>query len=295
MKSRDIWQLFGQEGGGDNEVAGVCDSSTPIVGHLTFISVPPPDAGEFTASHPGTVFLVPLDTRITWSDNCIPVPRPRLAFAVASQAVIGRRPAPGIASTAIIDSSAVIDPTASIGHFTLVEADVTIGPGTAIASHVRIHAGVTIGSDCSIGNHTSIGSSGFGFEVAADGQPIRLAHVGGVTLGDRVEIGTHVAIAQGTIKPTIIGSDVKIDDAVFIAHNVTIRDAAFVIAGASVCGGATIGMHAWISPESTIINKATVGDNAMVGLGAVVVSDVPENEIVAGVPARSHGQRPGRE
>lgn len=292
MKSREVWQLLGQVGGAETEIVGVCESSAPRPNHLAFIRTEGIDAVAIVEDHRDTTFLVPR-SKDNWPGNCLAVANPRLAFAVIAREVVGGRAVPGIASTAVVHPSAKIHESASIGHFTFIESEVQVGSGTIIGSHVRLHAGVSIGSDCAISNHTSIGSSGFGFEVGGDGRPIRLAHVGGVKVGDRVEIGTHVAIAQGTIQPTLIGSDVKIDDAVFIAHNVQVGEATYVIAGASVCGSVQIGHGAWISPESTIINKAVIGDGALVGLGAVVVSDVAPGVVVAGVPAKVRGDRVG--
>ena len=124
-----------------------------------------------------------------------------------------------------------------------------------------------------------------------EGHPVRLGHMGGVVIGSDVEIGSHVSIAQGTIEPTVISDHAKIDDCVFIAHNVHVGKSSFVIAGAEISGSVTIGERVWISPEVTVINKVSIGDDALVGIGAVVVRDVEENTVVAGVPAKPRGQR----
>ncbi|WP_130860581.1 sugar O-acetyltransferase [Gracilibacillus phocaeensis] len=47
-----------------------------------------------------------------------------------------------------------------------------------------------------------------------------------------------------------------------------------------------IGQHAWIGTAATILPGVTIGDHAVVGAGAVVTKDVPENTVVAGVPAK---------
>ena len=64
-----------------------------------------------------------------------------------------------------------------------------------------------------------------------------------------------------------------------------------MIAGAEISGSVTIGERVWISPEVTVINKVSIGDDALVGIGAVVVRDVEANTVVAGVPAKPRGQR----
>jgi UDP-3-O-[3-hydroxymyristoyl] glucosamine N-acyltransferase len=101
-----------------------------------------------------------------------------------------------------------------------------------------------------------------------------------------VEIGVHCSIAQGTMDPTRIDDYVKIDDCVFIAHNVSVGEGSYVIAGAEISGSVDIGRGVWISPEAAVTNDVTIGDGALVGIGAVVVRDVEPNTVVAGVPAR---------
>jgi len=123
------------------------------------------------------------------------------------------------------------------------------------------------------------------------GRVIRIGHMGGVVIGDEVEIGAHCSIAQGTIEPTQIHDHVKIDDCVFIAHNVCIGENSYIIAGAEISGSADIGRGVWISPEVAVINGVSIGDGAFVGIGAVVIRDVEPDTVVAGVPAKPMGHR----
>ena len=96
----------------------------------------------------------------------------------------------------------------------------------------------------------------------------------------------HGAVARGTIEDTRIDDHVKIDDHVFIAHNVQIGEGSFVIAGAEVSGSVQLGKRVWVAPQVTILNKVKVGDNATLGIGAVVRKDVEAGSTVAGNPAR---------
>lgn len=292
MRVSELFHLFGMapNKGYDAELTGVSDASSPQAGHLSFLRNDGADARSVVTSHPEAFFLVPL-TEDPWPENCLAVGNPRQAYAIASRELVHTPLEIGVADTARIHPNAVIEEGVAIGHYSVIDEAVVVGAGTVIGSHVRLHRGVQVGRGCEIADHSSIGSPGFGFEVDGDGRPLRIAHVGGVVIGDRVEIGTQVAIAQGTVQPTRIDNDVKIDDAVFVAHNAHIGEGAFVIAGANVCGSAVVGAGAWISPGSTIINKAHIGAGALVGLGAVVVGDVAERTIVAGVPARARGNR----
>lgn len=272
------------------EVHGVSPASSPAPRTLSFVNRWDDAARDVVESHPQTLFLVPEHATVD-GQNALGVANPRLAYALVLRDVMDDAGTAVIESTAHVGEHAQIGEGVSIGHFAVVEDGAVVGAGCRIDHHVVIRAGVTLGARVRVGSHTSIGGPGFGFEVDDSGAPVRIGHRGGVLIGDDVEIGSHCSIAQGTIEPTRIHDHVKIDDCVFLAHNVEVGRASFVIAGASVCGSATIGERAWVSPAATIINKATIEDDALVGIGAVVVKDVEANAVVAGVPAKRLGSR----
>ena len=271
------------------EVLGVSPSTTPEPNTLAFLSSWDPSAHDLIEHNPYTLFLIPLDAMS--APNVIAVGNPRLAYALAVQEVLATESEPGVASTAMVAPSARVDRSAFVDHFAVIEEDVEVGPRSSIGSHAVLKSGVRIGTHTRIGSHTVIGGTGFGFEVDDEGTPVRVHHVGGVLIGDEVEIGSHVTIAQGTIEPTRIADHVKIDDCVFVAHNVRVGEASYLIAGAEISGSVVIGRRVWVSPEAAVINKVVIGDDALIGIGAVVTKNVAENTIVAGVPARPLGPR----
>ena len=185
-----------------------------------------------------------------------------------------------------ICSDAYIDPSVSVGCNCSIVGDIKIGANTVIENNVSICNSVTIGHDCLIHSGVVIGSDGFGFAFDDKGVPIKVEHFGGVTIGDRVEIGANTCIDRGTIDDTHIDDDVKIDNLVHIAHNVVLQKGAVVVAGAIVCGSAELGENSYIAPGGIVKNQLHIGDNAFVGLGAVVTKPVEQNSVVAGVPAR---------
>lgn len=288
--STEIAATLGGEITAQFEVNGVSAAHDPRPHTIAFVSRWASKSAASLADHPDTMFLIPADAPGSHPNGC-KVPNPRLAYALVLRDVM---PAPidrVVQHTASVSASAQIGRDVTIGHFAVIEDGVVVGDQSRIDHHVVLKSGVVVGADSSIGSHTSIGGPGFGFELDHDGTPVRLGHRGGVVIGDHVEIGHHCSIAQGTIEPTRIDDHVKIDDCVFLAHNVHVGEAAYIIAGAEVSGSVTIGARAWISPEVTIINKVTIGEDALVGIGAVVVSNVEPNTIVAGVPAKPRGHR----
>lgn len=285
----DVAQALGQELDNETEVRGVSASSAPRPNTLSFVRQWSEDAAATVAGNPDTLFIVP--NGAVSGPNVVTAANPRLAYALAVRDCLRDDAEPEVAPTAAVSDGAKIGDRVSIGHFCVIEDGVEIADGAFIDHHVVLRTGVSVGERTRIGSHTSVGGPGFGFEMDDEGHPVRLGHMGGVVIGSDVEIGSHVSIAQGTIEPTVISDHAKIDDCVFIAHNVHVGKSSFVIAGAEISGSVTIGERVWISPEVTVINKVSIGDDALVGIGAVVVRDVEANTVVAGVPAKPRGQR----
>jgi len=219
--------------------------------------------------------------------SVIRVPDPRQAFAtVARKFFPVPDPEPGVHPSAIVADSAHVDASATVGPFVLIENDCHVGARSVILSHAHLAERTIVGERCLIGSQTVIGQTGFGFETDSDGLPFRIPHRGNVVIGNDVEIGALVSIARGTLASTEVHDHAKIDDHVFIAHNVVVGKGAMVIAGAEVSGSVRIGEGAWIAPQATIRNGIRIGARSTVGLGAVVVKDVAPGTTVLGNPAR---------
>lgn len=184
----------------------------------------------------------------------------------------------------IISSKAKIAENVLIGNYCTIEDNVSIGKNTIIGNNVIIKSNTMIGENCVIQSGVVIGEDGFGF-IEINNKKIRVAHLGGVQIGDFVEIGANTCIVKGTIDNTIIENNVKIDNLCHIAHNIIIRENTAIVAQTLLGGSVKIGENCWIS-TSAIRNQINVGKNSLVGLGSVVVKDVPENSIVYGNPAK---------
>lgn len=184
------------------------------------------------------------------------------------------------------DAEPVIHPTARIGRNVVIGRGVHIGAGTVIYHNAVIGDEVVIGQRCVIKSCAVVGEEGFGFERDAQGKAVRLPHIGTVMIGDEVEVGSLTTVCRGTLGDTILRNGCKIDDHVHIAHNVDVGEDAFVIACAEVSGGVKIGPRAWIAPNACVLNQVTIGADAVVGLGGVVVKSVPDGAVVVGNPAK---------
>lgn len=205
---------------------------------------------------------------------------PRLDFA---RALIFLDTNPGFC---LLNQETYIDPSAKVSASSIIGKGVYIGKNTFIGNNVVIADGVKIGDDCHIKSNAVIGEAGFGFERDSQGIPTRILHFGGVTIGNRVEIGSLNTVCRGTLTNTIIEDDVKTDDHVHIAHNCIIKRGALITASVELSGGVEVGEFSWIGPNTSVIQKATLGSHSFVGIGANVTKSVEAYTTVAGNPAK---------
>lgn len=112
---------------------------------------------------------------------------------------------------------------------------------------------------------------------------VRIPNFGRVLIEDDVEIGSGTVIARGTLENTVIGENTKIDDQVYIAHNVQIGPSSMIVAQASITGSIKVRRQCWIGPNVSIRDRITKGDYSLVGVGAVVVKLVLANYTVAAI------------
>ena len=194
----------------------------------------------------------------------------------------------GAPLTSIISNSAKVGKNCSIGNFTKIGDKCIIGDNTVVGDRVVIEQNTRIGKNCIIQPGTVIGADGFAYERLEDTLELqRFPHIGGVVLGDNVEICSNCSIARGSLSDTIIGEGTKLDALVHVAHNVEIGKHCALTAGTIIGGSTRIGDMCWTGLNSTIKHKIKIGNKVIIGSGASVINDIDDEDIVAGVPAKS--------
>jgi acetyltransferase-like isoleucine patch superfamily enzyme len=167
-----------------------------------------------------------------------------------------------------------------------IHQDAVIGEGSIIFPGSVIGPNVIIGRRALIKPNSVIGIVSFGIFRGRDNRNTHLPHVGGVVMGDDVEVGALTTVCAGTIHPTIVADTVKVDDHVHVGHNTQTGEGTLICANSVIAGSAVLGRDVWISPNTSIIESTNIGDKAFVGLAANVLKDVPANTVVVGNPAR---------
>lgn len=217
---------------------------------------------------------------------------PRLTFARVVARFFSPAPLRGRHPTAWVHPEARVADDVYLGAYVVVESDCEIGPGSVLHAHVCLYPGTRLGARVILHAGVVIGADGFGHERNACGALEKFPQIGGVQIGDDVEIGANSCVSRGTLTDTIIESGVRMDNLVHIAHNVVVGADAVLTANAMVAGSARIGARAWIAPSVSIMDGGlSIGEDAIVGMGAVVLKSVADNAIVVGNPARALERR----
>lgn len=172
-----------------------------------------------------------------------------------------------------------------IGHNCTLDGEITIGDDTVIWNNVVLVNRVTIGRNCDIHSGAVIGHDGYAYTEDTEHRKTMVKHFGGVNIGDDVLIGENVCISRGTIDDTVLEDGVKIDALGHIAHNCWFERNAAMPVPCSVSGSVHVGENAYLAGD-IIRNQCTIGEDAFVGLGAVVVKDVAPGQTVVGNPAK---------
>ena len=212
---------------------------------------------------------------------------PRLAFIHIMNYMSQNKRLVGISSSAIISKNSRIGKNCYIGNYAVIGNNCEIADNTIIGERVNIVQNCFIGSNCIIQPGVTIGADGFAFERYSNGTLERFPHIGRVILEDNVEVSANSSIARGSLSDTLIGEGTKIDALVHVAHNVTIGKNCELTAGTVVGGSTNIGDMCWMGLNCTLKDNIKVGKNSIIAAGAVVIHDISDGDVVAGVPAKS--------
>jgi len=215
------------------------------------------------------------------------VENPRFVIVKVINLVYEKKKLSGISPDAVISDTSKIGQNCYVGHNVVIGENCIIGDDTVIYDRVSIVQNTTIGNKCIVQPGVTLGADGFAFERYENEELIRFPHIRGVKVGNNVEICANTNIARGSLSDTIIGDGTKIDAMVQIAHNVVIGRNSEITTGTIIGGSTKIGDSCWTGLNSTLKDNIRLGDHVLVAAGAVVIRDVPDKDIVAGVPARS--------
>lgn len=238
--------------------------------------------------------------------TCIPlvVQHPYRAFAQLSQLFhpFSLRPAKEDARHLChIHPSIQMGQGVILGAFTVIEEGVVLEDNVTIGSHCMIGKGCRIGAHSYLEDHVTlmhttlgqkayiqsgarIGLPGFGFDMTPQG-PIDVPQLGRVVIRDDASIGANVCIDRGSLKDTVIGSGVRIDNLVQIGHNVVVGDNSVLVAQSGIAGSTELGKFVVVGGQVGIAGHLNIGDQVQIAGQSGVMRDIEPKTAVGGSPS----------
>lgn len=291
------------EGDTGAPISGVASPERARAEDLVYLDSP--RFGDRVAESAARCVLVAPGVHLT-GKTIIEVKDPKLAFAKASAWLLPRHlPAPEVHPTAIVSPKASLGENVTVGPYVVIEDDVAVGQRVVIEAfcflgrgarigenswlhpRVTLYAGARLGDRVEVHSGVVIGGDGFGF-VFGEGRYWKFPQVGRLEIGDDVEIGCNSTIDRGSLGTTQIGSGVKIDNLVQIAHNVQIGEHSVVAAQTGVSGSSRIGKQVLVGGQVGIADHCTIEDGAVLGAQAGIPTGktIRRGQTVWGTPAR---------
>ncbi|MEY2873524.1 MAG: UDP-3-O-(3-hydroxymyristoyl)glucosamine N-acyltransferase [Pseudomonadota bacterium] len=183
---------------------------------------------------------------------------------------------------AVIESGAVIGRGAVVGAHAFIGAGVEIGAATRLAPHVTLMPGTRLGARCLLHSGVVIGADGFGF-APTEGRWEKIEQLGGVVVGDDVEIGANTCIDRGALDDTVIGSGVKLDNLIQIGHNVQIGDHSAMAGCVGVAGSARVGRGCTVGGGAIVLGHLALADGVHISAASVVMRSIAKPGQYSGV------------
>lgn len=287
LQAQDIADFLGLELlGQDIAIGGAYSINNCQPGGVIFAESSTPAVLETISRLPECLAICHEDLAVCLPWSRIASPNPRLSFILMMERFFAPRAEVAIHPTAIISPGAKVGKNVAIGAYSWVGPMAEIGDDCILHQHVVIDGATAIGRGTQIKSNSVIGQEGFSFCMDEQGIPHHFPHIGRIVIGEHVWIGACSTVERAVLEDTVIEDHVKIDDHVQIGHNTRIGRGSRIAAGAIICGRARVEEECWIAPNVNIIESRVIGKGSLLGLGANVITDVPENSIFAGNPAR---------
>ncbi|AGZ36668.1 UDP-3-O-(3-hydroxymyristoyl)glucosamine N-acyltransferase [Pseudomonas sp. SWI6] len=274
------------------QITGLATLQEAGPGQLSFLANP--QYRKYLDNSQAAAVLLKAADAEGFAGNALIVADPYLAYARISHLFDPKPKAEaGIHPSAVVAEDAQVDASASIGPFVVIESGARIGANVSIGAHcvigarsvvgeggwlaprVTLYHDVTIGKRVVIQSGAVIGGEGFGF-ANEKGVWRKIAQIGGVTIGDDVEIGVNTAVDRGALSDTRIADGVKLDNQIQIAHNVQIGEHTAMAACVGISGSTRIGKHCTIAGGVGMVGHIDVCDNVFVSGMTMVTRSITE-------------------
>ena len=187
----------------------------------------------------------------------------------------------------VIDAGADIGPNVVLGANCVIGERCRIGAGTRLHASVVLYRDVTIGEHCTLHANAVLGADGFGFAPSPEGWQ-KIHQLGGVRIGNRVEIGACTTIDRGALEDTVVEDGAIIDNLVQIAHNCHIGKNTAIAGCTGLAGSTIIGANCTLAGGVGVVGHVEICDNVHItGMTMVTKSITEPGSYSSGTPMAS--------
>jgi UDP-3-O-[3-hydroxymyristoyl] glucosamine N-acyltransferase len=304
MKLSEIASRLGaqlENGSPDTEITGVAGIEEAGEQQVTFVANRKYAAAARTTRAAAIIVgedFPAVSTALLRSKN------PYFAFAQAIECFYQRPDyAAGIHPTAIVHPSAKLGHGSHLGPYVVVGEDVEIGEHAVLLAHVVIYPGAKIGRDffahahavvrehCRLGdsvilqNGAIIGADGFGFAKDDEGKWHKIVQSGPAVLEDEVEVQANACIDRASIGETHVAEGAKIDNLVQVGHGSKVGRNTLLCAQVGLAGSTEVGNDVILAGQVGVAGHCRIGDGVIATAQSGIPNDVPAKAVVSGYPA----------
>ena len=191
-------------------------------------------------------------------------------------------------NSVFIHDSVNLGKDVKVGPNVYIGENCKIGDKTVIYPNTTILKDVSIGQDCVIHPNSVLGSDGFGFAPENESYQ-KIEQLGGLEIGDNVEIGAGCTIDRGAISNTMIFDGVKLDNQIHIAHNVSLGSNSAIAACCAIAGSTKIGKNFKMGGLSGVLGHLEICDDVTIGAHTLITKSIKSSGNYIGImPAQNH-------
>lgn len=185
--------------------------------------------------------------------------------------------------TSIIDPSAELSDSVTVGPYTIIGPGVTIGERATVGPHVFIERDTTIGSDCVLAKGAVLGTDPQDQKYAGERTWLEV--------GARTVVREYATLNRGTAASgvTRVGADALIMAYAHVAHDCRIGDHVILANAVNMGGHVEIEEWAIVGGVTAIHQFVRIGRHSFIGGGSRLPQDVAPYVMVAGNPCRAYG------
>jgi len=294
-------------GDGDCEITNVATLHNAKPGAVSFLANP--HYRQYLTDTAASAVIVSRADLDLCPVNALVVTNPYAAYARVAALLNPAPPAEtGIHASAVVGGGCVIHETAWVGPLAVLEDGVRLGARVSIGPGCVIGAGSTLGEDARLVARVTlcqrvvigkralvhpgvvIGSDGFGL-ANEDGVWLKVPQLGGVRIGDDVEIGANTTIDRGALEDTVLEDGVKLDNQIQVAHNVRIGAHTAIAGCVGIAGSAKIGKRCTIGGGAGILGHLEIADDVHITAMSLVTKSLREAGVYSsGTPLEPNPQ-----